>query len=72
MTRRSSPRPPSMGRRRIASDDEQDVHTRWYRAMCRYRRAGQRAKIKRLTRRRERAAARRQLQLEVRMMSTEL
>lgn len=61
MSHRSSPRPSSMGRRAVESCDEQDVHTGWYRVMCRYSRAGQRSKIKRFTRRRERARARREL-----------
>jgi hypothetical protein len=65
MSRHSSPRPSSMGRRRIETDDEQDVHTSWYRAMTTYRRAGARAKVKRFTRRRERAIARRELRAEL-------
>lgn len=54
-----------MGRRRVVSEDEQDVHTRWYRVMTSYKRSRNRAKVKRLTRRRERAAARRQLRAEM-------
>lgn len=61
MSHRSSPRPSSMGRRRIKSGDEQDVHTGWYRALTSYKRAGQRARVKRRTRRRERLEARRDL-----------
>ena len=58
---RTSPRPASMGRRRIESDDEQDVYTGWYRVMTSYKRSRARAKVKRRTRRRERLAARRAL-----------
>jgi hypothetical protein len=50
-----------MGRRRIESDDEQDVHTGWRRVYSTYKRAGQSAKVKRFTRRRERMRARREL-----------
>ncbi|NYD39948.1 hypothetical protein BJZ21_004063 [Nocardioides panaciterrulae] len=62
--RGSSPRPASMGRRRIETTDEQDVHTRWYRVMTSYRRSRNRAKVKRLTRRRERMQARREMRSE--------
>ena len=62
---RTSPRPASMGRRRIETDDESDVYTRWYRAMTSYKRSRNRAKVKRLTRRRERMEARRELRAEV-------
>lgn len=62
---RSSPRPKSMGRRAIRSDDDQDVHTGWYRVMTTYRRSGQRAKAKRRTRRRERLEAKRALRHEM-------
>lgn len=62
---RSSPRPSSMGRRDVKGFDECDVHTGWYRFMCRYNRAGQRSKIKRFTRRRERMEARRSLRKAV-------
>jgi hypothetical protein len=53
-----------MGRRRIESTDEQDVHTGWYRVMTSYKRSRNRAKVKRSTRRRERMQARRALRLE--------
>lgn len=62
--RRTSPRPSGMGRRRVAGDDEQDVHTGWYRIMTSYKRSRNRAKVKRLSRRRERAAAARELRAE--------
>lgn len=65
MSHRSSPRPASMGRRRIASTDEQDVYTGWYRVMTTYKRSRARSKVKRTTRRRERAQARRELRSEV-------
>jgi hypothetical protein len=65
MSHRSSPRPASMGRRRIAGYDEEDVHTGWYRVMSTYKRSRQRSKIKRLGRRRERAEARRALLREL-------
>lgn len=58
---RSSPRPSSMGRRRIVTDDDQDVHTGWRRLYTTYKRAGQSSKAKRRTRRRERVEARRAL-----------
>lgn len=64
MNHRSSPRPSSMGRRRIESDDKQDVHARWYRVMSTYQRSRARSRVKRTTRRRERAQARRALQIE--------
>jgi hypothetical protein len=41
-----------MTRRRIITNGEQDVHTRWRRYYCYLRRAGVTSKIKRLTRRR--------------------
>lgn len=62
---RSSPRPSSMGRRRIVTTEEQDVHTGWRRLYVTYRRAGQSAKAKRRTRRRERVEAKRALRREV-------
>lgn len=65
VSHRSSPRPSSMGRRPIKSTDEQDVHTGWRRAYLTYRRAGQSAKVKRFTRRRERAEARRDIKREI-------
>lgn len=58
---RSSPRPSSMGRRRVMSNEEQDVHTGWRRWYTTYKRAGQTAKVKRRTRRRERLEAKRKL-----------
>lgn len=58
---RSSPRPSSMGRRRVVTDDDQDVHTGWRKVMATYRRAGQSGKAKRRTRRRERVEAKREL-----------
>lgn len=61
MSHRSSPRPSSMGRRRIETDDEQDCYTGWYRVMCSYKRSRNRAKVKRMTRRRERTRAKRDL-----------
>jgi hypothetical protein len=57
MSKRSSPRPSSMGRRRIAGWEEEDVHTGWRRLMCTFQRAGQSAAAKRRTRRRERVEA---------------
>ena len=64
VSRHSSPRPSSMGRRRIETTDEQDVHTGWYRVMTSYKRSRNRAKVKRHTRRRERMQARRALRAE--------
>lgn len=61
MSRRSSPRPSSMGRRRIASTEESDVHTGWRRLYTTYKRSGQSARAKRRTRRRERVEAKREL-----------
>lgn len=61
MSHRSSPRPSSMGRRRIVTTEEQDVHTGWRRVYLTYRRAGQSARAKRRTRRRERAEMKREL-----------
>lgn len=61
---RSSPKS-SMGRRRIVTTEEQDVHTGWRRLYTTYKRAGQSAKAKRRTRRRERVEAKRDLLREV-------
>lgn len=63
--KRSSPRPSSMGRRRIITTEEQDVHTGWRRAYATFKRAGQSAAAKRRTRRRERVEAKRELLAEV-------
>lgn len=63
---RSSPRPSSMGRRRIVTTDDQDVHTGWRRVLVTYQRAGQAAKAKRRTRRRERLEAKRAIERELR------
>lgn len=43
-----------MTRRRIITTEEQDVHTRWRRYLCYLQRAGQTAKAKRRTNKRER------------------
>ena len=67
---RSSPRPSSMGRREVVTAEEQDVHTGWRRVMCTYQRAGQSAKAKRRSRRRERVEAKRSLALELAEMDT--
>jgi hypothetical protein len=48
-------------RRRITGGDEQDVHTPWRKALCYTQRAGVTAKVKRMTRRRERREARKAL-----------
>lgn len=61
---RSSPKS-SMGRRRIVTTEEQDVHTGWRRLYATYKRAGQSAKAKRRTRRRERVLAKRELRREM-------
>ncbi len=61
MTRRSSPRPSSMGRRQIAGFDEENVHTGWRRVYATFQRSGQSAAAKRRTRRRERTEAKREL-----------
>lgn len=49
----------SMGRRRIITSDEQDVHTDWRRVYCWTQRTGATAKVKRRTRRRERREGKR-------------
>jgi hypothetical protein len=59
--KQSSPRPSSMGRRRIVTTEEQDVHTGWRRLYSTFNRAGQSSKAKRRTRRRERVEAKREL-----------
>lgn len=41
-------------RRRIVTDDEQDVHTGWRRVYSKYRRAGAASRVKQRTNRRER------------------
>lgn len=41
-------------RRRIVTDDEQDVHTGWRRVYSKYRRAGAASRVKKRTNRRER------------------
>lgn len=64
MSKRSSPRPSSMGRRPIETADGQDVHTGWYKIMCTYSRSKQRAKAKRRDRRRERAQGKQTLRQE--------
>lgn len=66
MTRRSSPRPSSMGRRAIKGHDEQDVHTGWRRLYAWTQRTGATAKTKRRTRRRERLAGKRDLVRQIR------
>ena len=53
-----------MGRRRIVTTEEQDVHTGWRRVYTTFKRAGQSAKAKRRTRRRERVEAKRDLHRE--------
>lgn len=65
MSRRSSPRPSSMGRRRIAGWEEQDVHTGWRRLYTTFNRAGQSSAAKRRTRRRERRLGERETRAEV-------
>jgi len=47
-----------MTKRRIATAEEQDVHTRWRKVFCWTRRAGATAAVKRRTNRRERREAR--------------
>ncbi len=54
-----------MGRRTMRTGDEYDVHTKWRAMYCWTQRAGATAKVKRFTRRRERAAAKRSLWDEV-------
>lgn len=54
-------------RRRIVTGDDQDVHTGWRRVMCRMQRAGNTAKAKRATRRRER----RELAVEARRATSD-
>ncbi|QOP65099.1 hypothetical protein PQE12_gp39 [Arthrobacter phage Adumb2043] len=49
---------PSMGRRRMAHWDEQDVYTGWRRVLCYTQRPGVVASIKRRTHKRERREAR--------------
>ncbi len=66
MSHRSSPRPSSMGRRRIVTTDEQDVHTGWRRLYVWTQRTGATAKTKRRTRRRERLEAKREIAAELR------
>ena len=46
-----------MGRRKMKSGDEYDVHTKWRKLYCWTQRAGATAKVKRRTRRRERHEA---------------
>ena len=48
-------------RRRIVTGDDQDVHTGWRRLYCYTQRAGVTSKMKRRTRRRERAELKREL-----------
>jgi hypothetical protein len=50
-----------MGRRRMKSGDEQDVHTGWRRFYCWTQRPGATDRVKRRTRRRERQEAKRRL-----------
>lgn len=70
MSRRSSPRPSSMGRRACKTADDRDVHTRWYRVMTSYSRSGARSRAKRATRRRERREAQRDVQTATREVSS--
>lgn len=65
MTRRSSPRPSSMGRRAILTAEEQDVHTGWRRVYVYLQRTGATSKAKRRSRRRERAVAKRELRQRI-------
>lgn len=65
MTRRSSPRPSSMGRRAIHTAEEQDVHTGWRRVYVYLQRSGATSKAKRRTRRRERAITKRELRQRI-------
>ena len=61
MSRRSSPRPSSMGRRPIKDTAEQDAFTRWRRVYLYTQRPGVTSWIKRNARRRERHEARQAL-----------
>lgn len=53
-----------MGRRKILNADAQDVHTNWRHYYCWTKRAGATSKTKRITRRWERARAKRRLRKE--------
>lgn len=65
MSHRSSPRPSSMGRRPVTSWLDQEVHTGWYRVYATYKRSRIRSRAKRMTRRRERAEAKRELRAQM-------
>lgn len=52
-------------KRRIITDDEQDVHTGWRRLISSYKRAGKAKRTKRRTNRRERREGRDEIKREL-------